>query len=34
MGLIEGGLRLPLVGLTTANQPAVEAALRQAGCIE
>jgi 4-hydroxy-tetrahydrodipicolinate synthase len=34
MGLIEGGLRLPLVGLTAANQPAVEAALRQAGCIE
>jgi 4-hydroxy-tetrahydrodipicolinate synthase len=34
MGLIEGGLRLPLVGLTADNQPAVEAALRQAGCIE
>ena len=34
MGMIEGGLRLPLVGLAAENQAAVEAALRQAGCIE
>ena len=34
MGMIEGGLRLPLVGLAAENQAAVAAALRQAGCIE
>jgi 4-hydroxy-tetrahydrodipicolinate synthase len=34
MGLIEGGLRLPLVPLAEANHAVVEAALTQAGIIE
>jgi 4-hydroxy-tetrahydrodipicolinate synthase len=33
MGLIDGGLRLPLVALTEANQAVVEAALEQAGLL-
>lgn len=34
MGLIDGGIRLPLLPLSAANQPVVEAALRQAGAID
>ncbi|MBT8421856.1 MAG: 4-hydroxy-tetrahydrodipicolinate synthase, partial [Gammaproteobacteria bacterium] len=33
MGLIEGGIRLPLLPLSAANQPTVAAALRHAGVI-
>jgi 4-hydroxy-tetrahydrodipicolinate synthase len=33
MGLIDGGLRLPLVGLQENNQAVIESALRQAGAI-
>jgi 4-hydroxy-tetrahydrodipicolinate synthase len=34
LGLIPGGLRLPLTPLTAAARPIVEAALRQAGLLE
>jgi len=34
MGLIDGGIRLPLLPLSVAQQPVVESALRQAGVIE
>lgn len=34
MGLIPAGLRLPLTALTAASQPAVEAALREAGVLD
>jgi 4-hydroxy-tetrahydrodipicolinate synthase len=34
MGLIPGGLRLPLTTLSAAAQPVVEAALRRAGLLE
>jgi len=34
MGLIPAGLRLPLTPLSLASQPAVEAALREAGALE
>ncbi len=33
MGRIQGGIRLPLVPLSAASQPTVEAALRAAGCL-
>jgi 4-hydroxy-tetrahydrodipicolinate synthase len=33
MGLIEAGIRLPLIALSAANQPAVEAALHSAGLL-
>lgn len=33
MGLIEGGIRLPLVSLAGSRQAAVRAALEQAGCL-
>lgn len=33
MGLIEGGIRLPLVPLAGSYQPAVRAALERAGCL-
>jgi 4-hydroxy-tetrahydrodipicolinate synthase len=33
MGRIEGGIRLPLVSLAEANQPVVEAALRELGLL-
>jgi 4-hydroxy-tetrahydrodipicolinate synthase len=34
MGRIGDGIRLPLVGLSTANQPLVEAALQHAGLLD
>ena len=34
MGLIEPGQRLPLVGLSSANQPVLETALRSAGVLD
>jgi len=33
MGLIDAGIRLPLIALSAANQPAVEAALHSAGLL-
>ncbi|HET8553128.1 MAG TPA: 4-hydroxy-tetrahydrodipicolinate synthase [Gammaproteobacteria bacterium] len=33
MGLMHGGIRLPLIPLAGSHQPAVRAALREAGCL-
>jgi hypothetical protein len=34
MGLIEGGIRLPLTLLSAAHQPTVRAALRDGGALK